>query len=104
MCKKYNVDLTSTLTLCMQPMRVLFRLEWKPMSVRTLTREFGRLDTVMVKIGDGADMPYCVSERLLPYRVRLDIYSKAPLTIIQRVKLYIFKKLLIKYIEGLEQC
>ena len=104
MSKKYNVDLTSTLTLCMQPLRVLFRLEWEPMSVRTLTREFGRLDTVMVKIGDSVDMPYCVSERLLPYRVRLDIYPKAPLTIIQRLKLYIFKKLLIKYIRRMEQC
>ena len=80
------------------------QMDWKPMSVRTLTREFGRLDMIMVKIGDGVDMPYCVSERLLPYRVRLDIYSKTPLSMYQRLKLYVFKKLLIKYIGGLEQC
>lgn len=102
--QKFNVDLTSKLTLCMQPMRVLFRLDWEPMSVRTLPKEFGRLDVIMIRLGEGVDMPYCVSERLLQYGARLDIYSYKPLTLIQKAKLYIFKKLLIKYIKELEQC
>ena len=104
MIKSLNVELTAILIYCMQPIRSMLHLECEPMSVVLYRREYGRLDRVAVRLGRSEGAINVITYRLQPYNVMLDIYHKKPLTLVQRIKIAIFKKLLIKHIRRLKQC
>lgn len=104
MIKTINAELTAILIYCMQPLRSMLHLECEPMSVILFRKEFGRLDRVTIRLGKGEGAINVITYSLQPYNVMLDIYLKKPLTLMQRIKIAIFKRILIKHIGGLKQC
>ena len=105
MIKSLNVKLTAILIYCMQPLRSMLHLECEPMSVVLYRREYGRLDRVAVRLSKSDDGGInLITTRLQPYNVMLDIYYKKHLTLVQRIKIAIFKRILIKHIGRLKQC
>lgn len=104
MTKSINVELTAILTYCMQPIRSILHLECEPMSVILFRKEFGRLDRVAIRLDKSEGAINVITYRLQPYNVMLDIYHKKPLTLMQRIKISIFKRILIKHIWRLKQC
>ena len=104
MTKHLDLYLTAILIYCMQPIRSMLHLECEPMSVILFRKEYGRLDRVAIRLGKSEGAINVITYRLQPYNVMLDIYHKKPLTLMQRIKIAIFKKLLIKHIGGLKQC
>ena len=104
MIKSLNVELTAILIYCMQPIRSMLHLECEPMSVVLYRREYGRLDRVAIRLSKSDDSINLITTRLQPYNVMLDIYHKKHLTLMQRIKIAIFKRILIKHIGGLKQC
>lgn len=104
MTKSINVELTAILIYCLQPIRSMLHLECEPMSVILFRKEFGRLDRVAIRLGKSEGAINVITYRLQPYNVMLDIYYKKPLTLVQKIKIAIFKRILIKYIGRFKQC
>lgn len=105
MTKSINVELTAILTYCMQPIRSILHLECEPMPVVFYRMEYSRLlDRVAIRLSKHDGGINLITTRLQPYNVMLDIYYKKPLTLVQKIKIAIFKRILIKYIGRFKQC